>query len=497
MKKNTFKILSIILLSTFFVFTACNDDVLNENIQNVNAGIKSKKISFDEFKKQKKAFTIVFDINQKQNELKSLSNKTSNSIVNNFTIDTQKGLYLEYANLHSFTFPIHREVDNGKVENLLLSFQSDGSYKAKILKYNLTQQEKIDIANDQLKNIQNPIITIPIENFNLNSKVSSCEIVTETIWVSCSQGIHNSSNINTWAQCEAATPPRVYTVSKIKCITADGSTGGSPPIDDGFGDYNGIGGGSNYPPEYPTAQTDPANYEQGISAPMLTTQNNDDIRNTLLFNQSLTPQQTQWSEGNSDSYNQILNLVREQNWTDDGKAFGKELIDTSIKLEINAKNVWDDYNNFINQMANTEKVIFDNLLPNRKLWYMCAAKKAFDKANELFPPSINNNILNGKGDAYRHALWNGLATLLIGGDLTDQLTTAHESKLSKYPFNNKENEMDLYNNNKGRQTAIYSNLSNISLNILIEHQSGYLRYLSNLDSNSQATFYSILIPTNQ
>lgn len=65
MKKNTFKILSIILLSTFFVFTACNDDVLNENIQNVNAGIKSKKISFDEFKKQKKAFTIVFDINQK------------------------------------------------------------------------------------------------------------------------------------------------------------------------------------------------------------------------------------------------------------------------------------------------------------------------------------------------------------------------------------------------------------------------------------------------
>ncbi|MBG6060479.1 hypothetical protein IWX83_000242 [Flavobacterium sp. CG_9.1] len=356
MKKTTRKILLIILLSTFFALTACNHDVLNENIQNIDAGIKSKKITFDQFKKQKKAFSIVSDINKKQNELKLLSNKTTNNTVSNFTIDTQKGLHLEYANLHSFTFPIHREVDNGKVENLVLSFQNDGSYKVKILKYNLTQQEKIDIANDQLKNIQNPIITIPIENFNLNAKISSCETVTETIWVSCSHGIHNSSNINTWAQCEAATPPRVYTVSKIKCITADGSTGGSPPIDDGFGDNYGTGGGS-YPVNYPTPETNPYEYENGISTPILTTQNNYDIRNTQLFNQSLTPQQTQWSSENLNAYNFILNLVRNKNWTDESKGFGKDLIDLIISSNLNIFTSYSNLSYEFNNLSDFEHFI--------------------------------------------------------------------------------------------------------------------------------------------
>ncbi len=96
----------------------------------------------------------------------------------------------------------------------------------KILKYDLTPQEKIDLKRNQLKTIQNPVITIPINTSNSVSKIKSCGLETETIWVSCSEGVHNSSNINDWAKCRADTPPRVYTVSKIKCIDAEGSTGG-------------------------------------------------------------------------------------------------------------------------------------------------------------------------------------------------------------------------------------------------------------------------------
>ncbi len=272
MRKKQFRILSILILITLFAFIGCNDDNLHEHKYDAEAGIKSRKISFNEFKNHTEAFDLVADVNKKQSESNSALNKIIKDTLNNFTIDTQEGLYLQYANLHSFTFPIHREEDNGKLENLVLSYQNDGSYKVKILKYDLTPQEKADLELDQLKNIQNPIITIPIENFNTNLVVNGCETITETIWVSCGHGVHNSSNVNSWPSCTSDTPPRVFTASRIKCIDAGDSTGGvGNPIDGGFGPGSTPGGGggpadNSFPPEYPTPETEIQDYEEGISA---------------------------------------------------------------------------------------------------------------------------------------------------------------------------------------------------------------------------------------
>lgn len=132
---------------------SCTKDNLENLNQDVKAGINSRKITFNEFKKHTKAFNLVHEVNQKQNEPISKLNKIIKNRTDHFTIDTQEGLYLEYANLHSFTFPLHREIDSGKLENLVLSYQNDGSYKIKILKYDLTPQEKIDLELDQLKSI--------------------------------------------------------------------------------------------------------------------------------------------------------------------------------------------------------------------------------------------------------------------------------------------------------------------------------------------------------
>ena len=63
--------------------------------------------------------------------------------------------------------------------------------------------------------------------------------------------------------------------------------------------------------------------------------------------------------------------------------------------------------------------------------------------------------------------------------------------------------MDLYNNQKGRQIALISNLRNLTDNVLQYLNNGYLRYLNNLTQsvdpqlNYLATFNSILIPTDQ
>ena len=128
-----------------------------------------------------------------------------------------------------------------------------------------------------------------------------------------------------------------------------------------------------------------------------------------------------------------------------------------------------------------------------------------EKAQELFPTSLHN----GKGDAFRHALWNGYCALTLAGNLGEQLTTAHETKpneITGYNFNDKETQMDLYNNDKGRQIALFSNLTNIETNVLEYLNNGYLKYLNNLADfvdadgvvyTNLATVFSVLIPTDQ
>lgn len=132
----------------------------------------------------------------------------------------------------------------------------------------------------------------------------------------------------------------------------------------------------------------------------------------------------------------IFQYLFANNYSQESVAFVDELEVLSTDLEINdLANVWfNQYDNFRSQMSVTERAIFDNLFITRRLSYMAAAKKAFDKANELYP----NSIYNGKGDAYRHALWNALTSLLIGSDLANQLTTAHEEKPFLYQYHYKE-----------------------------------------------------------
>jgi hypothetical protein len=150
-------------------------------------------------------------------------------------------------------------------------------------------------------------------------------------------------------------------------------------------------------------------------------------------------------------------------------------------------------------MSETEKVIFDDMLPNRQMWYLVAGKKASDKAQSLFPnsASIPCNQYNGKGDSFRHACWNALSTKLIGFSLTEQLTTAHEEKPLQDIYFQKEKDMDLFNNQKGRIVGSNSTFSNVYTNVLNELNLGHFLYLTNLDVDCEAKSNSYLTPTNQ
>lgn len=321
----------------------------------------------------------------------------------------------------------------------------------------------------------------------ITAKTSSLEMCSfETTVVQCDGSCAREG----YSQCDGFACPTGQCIRTS--VTYMSCTGGS-----------GGGDGSSDPGGYPSgggSDTDPYSYyPNNYDNPVFDDPNYINALKRQYFWEDLDYGNQLWAVNNQESYNKLIQYLIQNNWSDKSKIFANEIIDTSRLLELNAMEVWNDYDNFVGQMSISEKAIFENLLPNRKLWYMVSAKKAFDKANDFFP----NSTYNGIGDAFRHALWNGLCALTLGSNLGEQLTTAHENKPSQYTFNYKETEMDLYNNEKGRQIAISSNLTNITDNILQDLNNGYLRYLNNLNQstdpqfNNRATYNSILIPTNQ
>lgn len=141
------------------------------------------------------------------------STETYNSEMN-FTIDTDVINYMEYGAYHSYTFPITRTIDSGLVENLLLSLQSDGNYLAYLVSYDLTDQEKLKIKNDELVDLDNKVAYTVLQDQNwantINLKMlggdSDMCIGYSMVTPRCScNGKHSAADIanntNNGAQC--------------------------------------------------------------------------------------------------------------------------------------------------------------------------------------------------------------------------------------------------------------------------------------------------------
>ena len=250
MKKSILK--KLVLTSCFLaiLFTSCEKEPLEEENANYISNIKKTKVNFADFKENKKAFDVLNLTDTKPN-IKNLNVQNATSY--NFDIDFNDGTHLSYHNLESYTFPINRAINNNLLENIVISEHNDGKYYAKLLKYNLTSQEKIDLASDELKSIQNPIITEVLGEYSFGNQIqSNCGFETHTIITPCANG-HTSVS-----QCQltGAAAPRIRTVTvAIDCTGGEGGGGG--------GVYN--------TPNFPNETTPIEYYENGISEPVLST----------------------------------------------------------------------------------------------------------------------------------------------------------------------------------------------------------------------------------
>lgn len=272
--------LGILLLGVPLLFSNCQkDDALinNEKAEKPNSGFKIQKIKASEIQKNTNVFSkinIIRDYISKNTS--DNQNKTVYSQVYDFEINTEQATYIENLDqsYHSYTFPIHRSVDNGPLENLILSLQDDGSYKSYINTYHITTQEVNDLKQGVYVDIGDRFTMVEIEDVDLTGTIFNkviyvdCVVGTTISWT-CENGIagHKAGNPGPPA-CQAAEFYYVIQTHWGTCAVDDGISEDTGTT----GDQSTGGGGNSSPPNDTEGETDPTdlnnhNGETVVSVP--------------------------------------------------------------------------------------------------------------------------------------------------------------------------------------------------------------------------------------
>lgn len=430
-----------------------------------------------------------------------------------FYIETDYATYIENqdGSYHSYTFPIQRTINNGLIENLLLSLQTDETYKMFLTSYQLSEQDLVDIENGIEVDFTNKINSNEISDDNLiNDVFAKTYGCVETYYVSCSVGGsangHGPAKQNNGSYCSGSD----FVIDVSGC----GGSGIS------YGNHNiSTGTGSNYTGSGNTTNGTGTSHSDSATA-TAATYNLTTITNCFncptLEEQKFIDFIENLSTENQNFLNQIVNkslkgkielflnnnLDSNENYTIEAINFAKKYLELSILNIDNLTNeeiesFFNFNQDYKNRMSVSERAIFNNMSKIKQIGYLFNAQKATWRAEELFP----NSIYNGKGDAFRHAYFNGLNAILLGLPLAESLATAHEDKPSAYFHDSKEKDMDLFNNQVGRDRSNWfqDGFSSLEESILEAMDYGLLRYLSNLQGgglSGRATNLSVLTLSN-
>ena len=183
--------------------------------------------------------------------------------------------------------------------------------------------------------------------------------------------------------------------------------------------------------------------------------------------------------------------------TEDTPIIQPDLLDCSVfeSLGYTCDEMDEFQTDYRSRMSESELRLFKSLSPTQRAWYLANAKQATDYVNHNYP----NSTYNGKGDAFRHALFHALNSLTIGTSLSEQLGTRHEDRTPNYLYGHLEKEMDLWNNQIGREWSNYQErgFNSITESLNWAFSNGYMRYLTNLEhgGTGRATAQSVLVPT--
>ncbi|MFC7347212.1 hypothetical protein ACFQO9_10830 [Chryseobacterium zhengzhouense] len=260
MRKKLLFRLCLILMVTFAI-SSCRTDQFPEQEKYNNSSkfqLTSKRISLNESKHKSSLFP---ELEKAKAGIKTF---TENNLQgkgtyygNDFIIDTDDVIYIENGpNYHTYTFRITRSnaPANAPVENLLLTPLPDGTYKEFLVRYNLTESERVKILNDEFVDTKNKTEIVELSTGNASNilgKYQSCSYETVTISVSCASGDHMPGQKG----CTLTGNNRAKSYSMVALVCTgvdDGGGGGGGPIS---GPGSGGGGGepcTDCPPGHPS-----------------------------------------------------------------------------------------------------------------------------------------------------------------------------------------------------------------------------------------------------
>jgi len=532
-----------LLLALFISITSCEK---NEEVPTYTEIQQEKifdKISMDQFlsninsNEKLESFSKLFDINLSSS--KTISNKNGQDNLGKAFILTDNIIKIKKEDFTTYTFTIFTQTENDEFYNLVLySNNNNIIYKSHILKYSPSQKWLNDTEqhfSGNVKLVNNNILDV--DNFinsksAINTKENSADgcIVSVTSESVCSNGVsgHSDGNPGRSGGCYADSFELILTAHYGPCT---GSGGGDFDPNTDSPSTGGGGGGESDGSIVTAPNTIPytsqfKNFESGTLSTLERNyyQSNSNIKNTIdrfLIQKNFTSfsksdaksslnfgeklnldfAQFNWAflNRNSSDYVDITNYLSEVIITTEVQNFIQSLIDNEIVTNNNSEVDFVDhlggYNfheetseilafeqDYRSQMKNAEKAIFDNLTRFQKLDYLHSAFLAREYSQIYFENSLKVQY-NGKGDAYRHTLWNALGAAKLGETLMEQLTNAHEVPDFGQPANPLlEKSMDLHNNQIGRNIANQS-IFMLMMKVKFAVDAGKTKYLdpTNLD----------------
>ncbi|GAA3792578.1 hypothetical protein GCM10022271_26140 [Corallibacter vietnamensis] len=165
--KNYLK-LGFILYGISLLIISCqkNDDIITTEQHLEKTSLQIKIIKNKEIFSNNKLFSKLHEFSTIKNTENS-QNKTVYNAVYDFYIDTDIANYIETDANHSYTFPIYRNTSSNLIENLLLSLQEDGTYKAYLIAYHFSEEQK-----NQVNNLQNIVGDYDLDIIELDDDFS-------------------------------------------------------------------------------------------------------------------------------------------------------------------------------------------------------------------------------------------------------------------------------------------------------------------------------------
>lgn len=261
--KNSIK-LGIVILCITLCFTNCeaNKDIIEESdLEHQIPTVLSEKISFTQAKHYSEINNEIKSIQTKFN--KKQTSKENQRETGSLKILTDEVLYVTYAGTHTYTFKVARKNPVYLLENIVLHYNlRTKSYEEYLIQYkDLKEQDIKEISEGKLFQDSKKVIVTKLENGFFESHSSSnkgsstskaddviCTTATSTVWVDCSQGVHNQGNIEDWYKCTAKVGPSAYQSTSTTCkvsgpltvalVEPSPSTGGGGGYDPDFVFYN-------------------------------------------------------------------------------------------------------------------------------------------------------------------------------------------------------------------------------------------------------------------